>query len=267
MVSVGDVFGVPLGKKVGLCRVVAEEKPRGTWDTERRWRVVTCEWVGPRAKVASALKSQLSPLKLTRLRGQPHVQSIGGPPPPEFKRVGERAPSAADRALKSPKSPGAWQWVETQLQAELDYRAAPRAFKAKWAAQVAKQKQARATERKTLRSKRAARPTTLAARNEKALAKLGAEKFSTWPQGGFVASVRKEVKSLARALRASHRVGVVVAAVSKTTRALNRLDAKWENAVTTPDAEELVEVLVGLAVAAGLDGAFAADLVDEVRAF
>jgi hypothetical protein len=60
-------------------------------------------------------------------------------------------------------------------------------------------------------------------------------------------------------------VGGAVGAVKQAVGAINRIDAKWGNLITTPDAEELTEALVSLASAAGLDAAFAAQVVDDVR--
>jgi hypothetical protein len=270
-VRVGDVFSIDVGGDVALCRVVAAEKPRGAWDNEGRWRVVTCAWSGPRADLQSALqqKDALAPLRLTRLRGQAHVQSIGGSPPPEFRKVAEYPPSADDRRIGSPRSPGAWQWIANQVRAELEFRADPRKVKAASASAARERKLARAKELRAIRATRRARPKVLGKHDAKALTKLGSAKLTEWrthPRD-FVNAVRAELKEFARALATAPTVTSVVAALEEATRTLNGIDAKWDSAVTTPDAEELVELLVNLAVAAGLDDEFAAQTVDRIRTF
>lgn len=260
MVSVGDVFSVKVGTQRGLCHVVASEKARGSWDAAGRWRVVTCRWVGARSELPAALKraATFAPLVLTRLRGQMHVQSIGGPPPAGFVHVAVREPSKAVRALRSPRAPGAWQWIETQLKVELEYRADPRAFEARWAAQVAKQRAV--LKKATVRAVVAPRSLGPSRRAP------AVPSFGEWlAPRAFVSATRAVLRGLSRKCASVKSVGGAVGAVKQAVGAINRIDAKWGNLITTPDAEELTEALVSIASAAGLDAAFAAQVVDDVR--
>ena len=271
MVAVGDVYSVRVGPRVGLCRVVASEKPLGSWDKNGRWRVVTCEWVGDPEELAAALEraETFAPVRLERLKGKRHVQSIGGPPPPSFEHVGVHPPDAADRRLRSPRNPGAWEWVPHQLSVELEYRADPVEFEAARKRELREQRAERAAELKRERAKKRARPKSLVGRDVKTLASLGEQAFVEWTSHppGFVTAVRAEVKSLAVALGHAKGVSGVSSCLKKTTIELNGIDREHDHAFMTPDVEELVEVLVGLAAAAGLDTEYAAQTIDALREF
>ena len=159
--------------------------------------------------------------------------------------------------------------MQHQLEVEFECRSDPAKFKARCAEATKATRAAEAAERKKHRDKKqAVRPRSLTKRDSEMLTKLGATKFADWDghPPGFVASVRSAVKQLSLSLREAKTVSAVLTALKRATGALNRLDAK-HGALMTPDVEEVVEVLIGLCVAAGVDEAFAAERVDALREF
>jgi hypothetical protein len=56
-------------------------------------------------------------------------------------------------------------------------------------------------------------------------------------------------------------------ALRRVTKALNVCDKRFKHPIQTPDAEELVEELLNIAIAAGLSEQAAALTIDEARAF
>jgi len=278
-VSVGDVFAVPLAhERIGLCRVIAAEKPRGAWDTQGRWRAVTCEWVGGREGLAAALAdpAALAPMRRLSAKGRPHVQSIGGPPPASFVRVGHVAPSASDRRLARPRNPGAWVWVESALATELAHRREPGAADGgrgvRAAAAGGKGGAELAQLRREAKERTARAKAPLGVLDRGALARAGgAGALAHWREAhpaGFVREVKTTLRALARTLtEAPRRASAITAALARATKAIDRIDARWEHRIATPDAEDLVALLVALGVAAGLDGAVAEEAVDGTRGF
>lgn len=274
--AVGDVFAAPLGDgRFGLCRIIAAERPRGTWDRSGRWRVVTCAWVGRRLDIEVALRSPdaVAAIVFQRGYGTP-IQSISGPPPSQFTHVGHVPPSAADRRRRSPRSPGAWVWVVSQLQAEMTFRADPEGWRAREREQTQERRRQRAKELAEARARqKAMRGRPLAERDLRALSRLSrTSSLASWRghhPPPFVRQVRACIADLARSLAQAPppRVSGVVVAVRRTVVAINGLDARWQRRVATPDAEDIVALLVSIGIAAGLDQDRAADVIDQARDF
>ena len=133
IVPIGTVYGVPLGGGLyGLARVIgsapAADSRRIFANREQRAaaiRVLATRWTGPRAALASALDDPRAsrPLVLTHhtWRKRPFVICVFTRPPRSLIRVGERAPSAADRKLKT--ADFAWEYLRLQYRAQLAWEA------------------------------------------------------------------------------------------------------------------------------------------------
>lgn len=291
MVDVGDVFAVPLGdERFGLCRVLAAEKPLGPWDRNRRWRVASCEWVGRENEIAAALadatrmKVQKRTINAAIARafavggqkqtdlGRWDVQSIGGPPPAELRKVGVLAPSAADRKLPAERNPGAWKWVATRVLAELEFREGPDAVRARWEAAKERDRQTLEAARADDKARKARAPKSLVPVPAGALtlAQLGRKRpLGGWRTGKaeWIAATREVLAALVQQLiaRPARTPTPVLAAVTRATRALNKIDAAHDHPYVTTDAEALVEALLTIGIAAGVDEDTVALTIDEAR--
>jgi hypothetical protein len=278
-VNIGDVFSVPLpARRIGLCRVVAAERPRGTWDKRGRWRVLTCEWVGTRSALRAALAdpATTAPMRMLSANGRLDVQSIGGPPPDTFVRVGHLSPSATERRLHSPRNPGAWEWIPPRLANELSFRRDPGAANAerqrRTRERVRKRRAELARLQREAKERKAREKAPVAAIDRKALAEHGrARSLAAWRgehPPAFVREVRTELRALAVAVaKAPRRAPAITAALTRATKRIDRIDARWEHRIMTPDAEALVELLVAIGVAAGLEGSAAEDAIERTREF
>lgn len=276
-VAVGDLFSFPLTEnELGLCLVVAAEKPRGPWDKHGRWRVVACEWTGGEAELGAALKNggALEPMRAQRLKNRLAVQSIGGPPPEELRHVGTAQLSALHRAARSPTQPGAWQWFSGMVLAELTFRRDPQAALANAKTRKAEVARKRRHELKELQQKKdAARSSKLTTPDRKTLTTFSrTPPLASWKKHHpepFVTAVRKLLQDFAAAQLAAVKLSIasLSLALQRATKGLNACDKRFKHPIQTPDAEELVEALLNIAIAAGLSEQAAALTIDEARAF
>lgn len=267
-VEVGDVFAVRVRNGLyGLCHVVRAEPPRGKWDRAGRWTVVTCTWTGPRTGIAAALRhpKSLAPMKGRGFGGRLDAQSIAGSPPPALRKVGSMTPSASARRLgKLPV--GAWQWIAPKIEDGLDPEATERRRERVRAAAAKRLAAARAEEKVRREAMRKIRSLAITADGSALRALARTPPLAAWSKHhprAFVASVRKALGSLARRLAAlgASTHAPVLNELASTSRALD----VHHRTLTTPDAEELHEALVAIAVAAGCNAALAAHQVDAVR--
>ncbi len=237
---------------------------------------MACEWTGGEAELGAALKNggALEPMREQRLKNRLAVQSIGGPPPEELRHVGTAQLSALHRAVRSPTQPGAWQWFSSMVLAELAFRRDPQAALAQAKARKAEVARKRRQELKELQQKKqAARSSKLSALDRKTLTTFSrTPSLASWKKHHpepFVTAVRKLLQDFAAGQLAATKLSVasLSLALQRVTKALNACDKRFKHPIQTPDAEELVEALVNLAIAAGLSEQAATLTVDEARAF
>lgn len=267
-VSVGDVFAVRVRPGLyGLAHVVRAERPRGAWDKAGRWTVVTCAWTGPRTGITAALRkpASLLPVKGRGFGGRLGAQSIGGPPPPEVRKVGSVPPSAAVKRF--PKLlVGAWQWIALKIADALDPEAMRRRMERVRTESKRRLAARRADEKLRLAAAKKARTLPVVPDRTALLRLARTPALASWSKEhpkAFVATVRKALGTLAKRLAelAPKTAAPVLTELAAVTRALG----VHRERIMTPDAEELHEALVAIAEAAGCDGDLAAGEIDRVR--
>lgn len=272
--AVGDVLALAVEPGVvALAWVVAKEPARPGWERER-WRVVTCAWCGPRAEVERALAdpANLAPLRRVWHDDAPLVERFGGPPPDDAEKVGSVAPRRkVPRALTAE---GGWPYVPHYARVAREWRADPAAFVARRKAEAERWKAQRDKTRaaakvvvivpKGLAPKRPGAPTLATLARTKWLSK-----WSNGSERALAKSSRAALVALAEELaekKPKTQAGVL-AAVKRTVRALNRVDATSDRRFVTTHAEDLVEALIDVGMAAGGDERSLEAAIDATRAW
>ena len=246
----GTVFAVPLSDgRYGITRVIAVEPPDAAL-------IAVTPWIGGERELGSALDDPRARQVLTLThhdwRGQPQLLWVGGPPPESWRLLGTIPVAPGEVAPSSTYG----DWDTAELQPLQQWR---------WDHE---RETLRAEDRTNARAKRRLARLRAARRHEETLASLLRKRwFATWdPTLGAAAKriILDAVGDLAHGPQPKE-VSAALGGIRGCVEALNRLNLEHGGAIGQTEREDLVEALLRMGLAAGVEEPAIEAVIDASR--